>query len=226
MAESSKRPGTGLATRPLHFIWIADTSGSMASDGKIQSLNHAIRETIPHLRDVAFNHPFARLLIRCVSFSTEVAWHVAEPTPVERLNWRDLGASGYTNMGSALKQVAAQLRVPPMEPRSLPPSLVLISDGQPTDDFQAGLEELMNEPWGAKAIRLAVAIGRDADTQVLNDFIGNPEFRPVTANNPEQLVASLRWASVVASRMASQPARSAASTPISVPDERGDEAEW
>ena len=41
-----KRPGGELAARPLHFIWIADCSGSMAVDGKIQSLNTAIREAI------------------------------------------------------------------------------------------------------------------------------------------------------------------------------------
>jgi len=39
-----KRPGGGLAGRPLHFIWIADCSGSMRADGKIQALNNAIRE--------------------------------------------------------------------------------------------------------------------------------------------------------------------------------------
>jgi hypothetical protein len=40
----AKRPGGELATRPLHFIWIADGSGSMAVDGKIQALNTAIRD--------------------------------------------------------------------------------------------------------------------------------------------------------------------------------------
>lgn len=42
-----KRPGGELATRPLHFIWIADCSGSMSIDGKIQALNNAIREATP-----------------------------------------------------------------------------------------------------------------------------------------------------------------------------------
>ena len=40
----AKRPGGELATRPLHFIWIADCSGSMSVDGKIQALNTAIRD--------------------------------------------------------------------------------------------------------------------------------------------------------------------------------------
>ena len=47
------RPGGELATRPLHFIWIADCSGSMAVDGKIQSLNTAIKEAIPNMQQVA-----------------------------------------------------------------------------------------------------------------------------------------------------------------------------
>ena len=44
-----KRPGGELATRPLHFIWIADCSGSMSIDGKIQALNNAIREVLLHI---------------------------------------------------------------------------------------------------------------------------------------------------------------------------------
>ena len=40
----SRRPGGELASRPLHFFWICDCSGSMQTDGKIQSLNNAIRE--------------------------------------------------------------------------------------------------------------------------------------------------------------------------------------
>ncbi len=55
----SKRPGGELASRPLHFIWIADNSGSMEQDGKIQALNTAIREAILHMRKVAEDNPLA-----------------------------------------------------------------------------------------------------------------------------------------------------------------------
>ncbi len=207
MVARAERPGGGLATRPLHFVWIADASGSMASDGKIQSLNNAIRETIPHLRQVAESHPFAQMLVRCVAFSTGVRWHIREPTPIEDLTWKDLRAGGYTHMGEALQEVAAELSSPSMERRALPPSLILISDGQPTDDFQAGLDTLLRQPWGRQSIRLAIAIGRDADVDVLRQFMGDSQLAPVSANNPEQLVASIRWASVVASRLSSEPTR-------------------
>lgn len=200
-----ERPGQALRRRPLHFIWIADCSGSMMADGKIQALNNAIRETIPHLRDVAAQNPFAELLVRAVSFATDVRWHIPAPVPVEELVWPDLGAGGHTRMGSALGAVAEALKVPPMEPRSLRPALVLISDGQPTDDFDAGLRHLMDQRWGQNAVRLAVAIGRDADQRVLERFIGNPEIRPALAHNPEQLTQFIRWASTAASRVASTP---------------------
>lgn len=207
MVVRSERPGGGLATRPLHFIWIADASGSMASDGKIQSLNNAIRETIPHLRQVAESHPFAQMLVRCIAFSTGVRWHIREPTPVEDLAWKDLRPGGYTHMGEALQEVATELSAPSIERRALPPALILISDGQPTDDFQAGLDTLLRQPWGRQSVRLAIAIGRDADVDVLRQFMGDSQFAPVAANNPEQLVASIRWASVVASRLSSEPTR-------------------
>ena len=72
------RPGGELATRPLHFIWIADCSGSMAVDGKIQSLNTAIKEAIPNMQDVADENPeragarargqvFRRRAVACVA---------------------------------------------------------------------------------------------------------------------------------------------------------------
>jgi len=56
-----------------------------------------------------------------------------------RFEWTDLTADGVTDMGKALRLVADQLKIPPMTD-GLPPVLVLISDGQPTDDFNGGLK--------------------------------------------------------------------------------------
>jgi hypothetical protein len=92
---------------------------------------------------------------------------------VEALQWQDLRAGGVTALGEALELVAAELRTPPMEERALPPVLVLISDGQPTDDFELGLTALMAQPWARRAVRLAIAMGHDADAEVLQRFIGH-----------------------------------------------------
>ena len=154
-----RRPGGELATRPLHFIWIADCSGSMATDGKIQALNYAIRNAIPDMQKVADENPNAQVLVRAIKFSSGAQWHVSQPTPAADFEWTDLSADGVTDMGKALSMVADQLKIPPMTDRALPPVLVLISDGQPTDDFESGLEMLMEQAWGKKAVRIAIAIG-------------------------------------------------------------------
>ena len=73
----AKRPGGELSARQLHFIWITDCSGSMGVDGKIEALNNAIDEAIPHMPQVAAENPNAQLLVRCVRFSTGAQWHIS-----------------------------------------------------------------------------------------------------------------------------------------------------
>ena len=202
----NKRPGGELSTRPLHFIWIADCSGSMKEDGKIQALNMAIREAIPHMQKVADENPNADVLVRAIKFSSGAQWHISQPTKVEEFKWVDLKASGVTDMGKAFSMIAEQLKIPPMTERALPPVLVLISDGQPTDSYERGLKELMEQPWGTKAVRVAIAIGSDADYDVLQKFIGHVEIKPLQANNPEALVNYIKWVSTAVLKSASSPA--------------------
>lgn len=198
-------PGQGLSNRPLHFIWICDCSGSMSVNGKIQILNTAIRDAIPLMRKEANENPNAEVLVRALKFSSGAQWHIAQPTPVESFNWIDLSTEGVTDMGRALSMVADQLKIPPMTDRALPPVLVLISDGQPTDDFSSGLNKLMEQPWGKKAVRIAIAVGGDADHEVLQKFIGNPELLPLQADSPDALVRQIKWVSTVVLKAASSP---------------------
>ncbi|OCS91713.1 vWA domain-containing protein [Caryophanon latum] len=201
-----RRPGGEISSRPLHFIWIADCSGSMSIDGKMQALNTAIREVIPHMRKVADENPNAQVLVRAIKFSSGAQWHISQPTPVEDFNWTDLKADGVTDLGKALSMVAEEMKMPPMSDRALPPVLVLVSDGQPTDEYSKGLSELMDQPWGKKAVRIAIAIGEDVDEQVLEKFIGHPELKPLKANNPEALLKHIKWVSTAVLKSASAPA--------------------
>jgi uncharacterized protein YegL len=201
----SKRPGGEMSTRPLHFFWIADCSGSMKG-AKIQTLNFAIRDAVPEMVRVADENPNAQVLVRAIKFSNGAAWHISAPTPIADFKWVDLEADGLTDMGTALRMVAAELKMPPMSERALPPVLVLISDGMPSDDFNGGVKALMDEPWGKKAVRIAVAIGEDASQEILQKFIGNPEMKPLSANNPEALVKQIRWVSTAVLKSASSPA--------------------
>jgi uncharacterized protein YegL len=421
---SPQRPGGELAARPLDFFWICDRSGSMSLNGKIQSLNAAIHESLPHMREVAAQNPFARIRVRSLAFSHGASWHpTAAPVLLEEFRWQDLEAdavvggkaaadviflvdtsgsmcdeieavksscvdfadhiaaegadvrlglvgfdigghrrkaAGYTvhslsrytigiwpltdprlfksnivalslglfggggcylanadtvdifphvvrafdgpaehrrilvvvsdemggdeglneivdqleqervtahvlgvsgaggaheeiarrtggkfwsiekvhgvhsfadiledvastiareikqelgggavslgtDLGAALRLTAAELRVPPMPARALPPVLSLVSDGQPTDDFESALAELLGLPWGKKAVRIAIGIGRDADLGMLERFIANPEIKPLHALNSEELTRYIRWVSTAVVAAASAP---------------------
>lgn len=158
----ANRFGGALAARPLQFIWIADCSGSMAGK-KIEALNFGIREAIQPMREVADENPNAKVMVRAIKFSDGAQWHVSQPTDIHDFKWSDLTADATTDMGTALKLVAEALKTENMPERGLPPVLVLLSDGQPTDDFNSGLKALMDQPWGSKAVRIAIAIGDDAD---------------------------------------------------------------
>ncbi|MGW2642903.1 vWA domain-containing protein [Streptomyces sp. NPDC001348] len=194
-----------MANRPVHFIWILDCSDSMRINGKIGELNFAIREVIPEMRKAADENPAASLLVRAITFAEKANWHVEQPTPIHDFTWNDVKTSGWTSLGAALKLAATALEMPPMPERALRPVLALVSDGQPTDDWRAGMRAVDATPWGKRAVRVAVAIGQDADKAVLKEFLANPEMDPILASNPQQLVRAIRWASTMAVRASSTP---------------------
>jgi uncharacterized protein YegL len=189
-----KRPGGDLARRPLHFIWMIDCSSSMDGE-KIQTLNFAMRETIPLLRSAAGENPEVAMLMRVISFSDGARWHIGEPTPIENFHWHDLPVGGVTDVGAALRMVAEELKVPPMPERALRPVLVLLLDGSPTDDFDGGLRILNEQAWGKKSVRIGIAVGAEADKDVLRRFMGMQDREPLEMNNPEQLLQHVRWVS-------------------------------
>lgn len=227
--EERKRPGGKMSNRELHFIWVADTSSSMEESGKIQALNTAIRESLPGMRTVAGDNPYAQVLVRAITFSSGARWHHADPVPVGEYKWSDLSANGITDMGKAFRLLADALTIPPMTDRALPPVLVLLSDGHPTDDWESGLNELMAQPWGMKAVRIGIAIGGDANMDVLQRFIGHNEIKPLVATNAPQLTNYIRWVSTEVLKAASAPASQSPNqhttlnvpVPMPAPDDSG-----
>ena len=198
-----------MASRPLHFIWLADGSGSMRVDGKIQALNHAIREAIPHMRSAARENPHASVFVNAIRFADEARWMGEKLTPVSEFRWQDIEATGLTALGEALSMVGDALQPPLMTERALPPVIALVTDGMPTDDFSTGLNHLLSKPWGQQAVRIVVAIGEDSASSEAQDifraFIANDALRPFQANNPEVLVEAIRWVSTAVLKSVSSP---------------------
>lgn len=213
--QELQRPGGELATRPIHFFWVVDCSGSMYGE-KIGIVNNTIQECIPEMRNSADNNPNAQLLIRALQFSSGASWITVSPVPVENYSWEDMEANGLTELGKAFDLLAAQLSIPPMPARALPPVIVLLSDGQPTDDYKKSLDRLKGMAWFRKAVKIAISIGQDADDDVLIEFTGNKEL-VLQANNATALAKMIKWASTTASMVSAPSSKPMNSVPADDP---------
>lgn len=203
-AEVSDLPGGPIASRPLRFYWVLDISGSMAGE-KIGQLNYAIREALPAMQEAAREQAHATVEVRVLTFGSGYNWVTPAAIPVEQFTWTDVSVRGITDMGAAMKAMAEEFKNS-FPDRSLPPVVVLVTDGQPTDDFDGGLSEFMAQPWGKRCVRIGIAIGKTADKDVLRKFIDHPEIEPLEADNSADLVNYIRWVSTQVMQAASSPA--------------------
>jgi len=192
----------------------------MAALGKMQSLNQSIKQSLPNMVKVARENPEAQLLVRVINFGDDAQWHHEKPTKVDDFEWDDLKPGGLTAMGAALELVASELTSEVMGERALPPIILLISDGQPTDDFEKGLRALDQTEWGRVAVRLAIAIGSDVDLGLLKRFTGELDeetqwkagqgdkqaSRVLSASNAIKLAQYIEWVSTVVVGSVSLPA--------------------
>jgi uncharacterized protein YegL len=197
-------PGGEISSRPLRFFWVLDVSGSMAGE-KIGQLNYAIREALPAMKDTADENPEAAVEVKVLTFGSGFKWLTPSPVPLDAFTWTDVPAGGITDLGAALSALATELAVANMPERGLPPVVVLLTDGQPTDDFEGGLSKFMAEPWAQRAVRIGIAVGTDADRDVIRKFIATPEIEPLDANNSAALTQYIKWVSTTVLKAASTP---------------------
>jgi uncharacterized protein YegL len=194
----------GITKRQMVMFFLIDTSTSMQGT-KIGSVNTAIREVIPELRDVGGAD--VDLKIAALEFSSGFKWQSPSgPIPVENFSWSNLNADGVTDLGAALKELNAKmsrnsfLKSPSA---SVAPVIMLLSDGMPTDDWKGGLAALKNNNWFKSAVKAAIAIGSDADTEVLEEFTGDPNA-VLTVYTPEVLKAMIKKVSITSSQIGSK----------------------
>jgi uncharacterized protein YegL len=203
LAGMSELPGGEISSRPLRFFWVLDVSGSMAGE-KIGQLNHAIREALPAMKDTADENAEAAVEVKVLTFGSGFKWVTPSPVPLDNFTWTDVSSGGVTDLGAAFRALATELSIGNMPERGLPPVVVLATDGQPTDNFEEGLSKFMAEPWAQRAVRIGIAIGHDADRDVLRKFIAS-EIEPLEANNSADLVQYIKWVSTQVLKAASAP---------------------
>ncbi len=194
--------------RTMVLFFLVDASGSMMGS-KIGEVNSAIEEVIPELKDLSESNADAQIKIAVLEFSNGARWLTPNgPVEAENFFWNDIDASGVTDLGDACRMLNEKLSTKAFMSEatgSFAPAIFLLSDGGPTDEYKKGLEPLKQNKWFKKAIKVAVAIGGDADKSVLEEFTGNNES-VLEVHNPAMLRKMIKFVSVRASEVGSESA--------------------
>jgi len=195
-----------VSRRTMTLFFLIDTSGSMAGN-KIGAVNDGIRNVQELLKDISENNPDAEIKVAALKFANVVEWLYDEPKLAEDFIWQDAIAEGLTSLGCACQELAAKLSrsggFMQSASGSFAPAIILLSDGGPTDDFNSGLKKLKDNNWFKAAIKIAIAIGDDADKDILKQFTGSSES-VITVHNIEALKQIIRTVSVTCSQIGSK----------------------
>lgn len=175
---------TAPTAKPLPVILLLDCSSSM-SGGKIRNLNEAVRDMLEVFRDTEDGE--TEIHVAIITFGAEVNLYQAL-TSAAGIVWRDLSAGGGTPLGTALQMAKAMIEDKAVVPsRAYRPTVVLVSDGLPTDSWEEPLHAFISGGRSAKCDRMAMAIGADADKGVLGRFVDGTTNPLFYAENPKQL---------------------------------------
>lgn len=166
----------------MPVIHVIDTSESMTGDG-IAAVYEAMYEWEEFLKEAANEIPGAEIKIGVLRFSSGAQWVTKSGfIPLEDFYWEDMQTNGAADLGAALKELDAKLSRKAFlvsetsETGYFRPVIIFMSNGHPTDDWRKALEETnKNNKWFQRAVKIAVAIGDDADTNVLLELVGNIE---------------------------------------------------
>jgi uncharacterized protein YegL len=174
-----------LKAKPLPVIMLLDVSGSMCKGEKIQNLNKAVKEMLETFRSTENNE--IEIHVAIITFGGEVKIHQSLNSASD-IKWNDLSADGGTPLGAAIKMAKEMITDKNIiTSRAYRPTVVLVSDGCPTDKWEQPLNDFIGEGRSSKCDRMAMAIGADADEGVLSKFIEGTQYQLFYARDAGQL---------------------------------------
>lgn len=173
--------------RPLPVIILADVSGSMFVDNKIGVLNIAIKEMIDSLQGE--DSLRAEVYFSVITFGQGGVKKHLLFSKVNEIKWEELSAGGATPMGEAFMRIKEVIENKDIVPsRSYTPTVILLSDGIPTDNWKEPLQSFLSSPRAAKSFRIAMSIGAGEEgRQVLTEFLGDSDLPLFEANQARDI---------------------------------------
>ncbi len=188
--------------RRLPVFLLVDVSGSMMGP-KIDTVNVALKEMISQFRNV--ENPRGVIELSIITFGGSGIKVIKELSAPEENEVYTLSAGGKTPMGEAFLKVHDLIEDKNVvTSRDYTPTIVLISDGNPTDyDVRDKTgEEILR--WDrmqlihggdrtSKALKLAMGIGDDMNRHLLGAFINDPNVPVIRARDVNTISKFFKW---------------------------------
>lgn len=161
----------------FHLFCLVDSHKSM-SDAENARLNVALREALENLENYWQKKcPELRLNVAILECADPVGWLYPYPMDIRSIvsnGWPGSEPRGSSNWNAAFGELNNKLSAKHgwMWSDFQKTFVVLLSDGKCTEGWTPALEKLKGNAWFKTSGRIAIAIGDDANRNLLADFTG------------------------------------------------------
>lgn len=185
----------------LVVIFIVDCSMTMKGD-RIGAVNAALQELKFKLQEIKDDNGLD-MRVAVMSFTSSAKWDL-QLTPVEEVVLDTIRVRpGLTEYGAAFHELNKVLRRDQFMQHTgkiAPPAIMFLTDGEPTDDYQYDLDELLKNGWFINASRSAVllgdAISNASAREAVRQFVEDPETEIVAAEDSTVIMQKLKIATL------------------------------
>ena len=177
----------------LNLYLILDCSGSMNVAEKLACTTQATGLVKSMINEAQWGH---ETKLGVVAFSDEATWHCQDAFKSDDLGPIKAVPDGLTNLGCAIRLIDASLADPGEINDVNFVCFVLLSDGMPTDEYEADLSKLQSRTDGRHA-RMIIGIGDEVDHEFAMTFSTIPAGTLDYCENSEglkkRLLTCVEW---------------------------------
>ena len=162
--------------RQCHILILIGNSESMTGS-KIGSVNDAIENVLPMIREISEANPDAAIYFNIMYFSDNCKWLYDSPTPISNFVYKRIDSHGRRNcLGECYKSLnryLVRLQNEVSCDALYSPIIMMLADRNSSDETSSELQNLRNNHLFNSAIKIAIQIGDRIDSNVLTEFTGS-----------------------------------------------------
>jgi uncharacterized protein YegL len=146
------------------------------SGTKTNILNEAIRNIIPQLQQIAADNLDAEIKIAVLKYADNAEWLTPSPVDINYFKWKFVDCEGESNFGNACYHLRKAFSDKNFI--TLPayyPVVFLFTDSGSKSAYYEELDRLYENDLFEQSIRIGIAIGQNANNDLLLDFTGTKE---------------------------------------------------